>query len=91
MVGQLGHGDMACYSNPKKVEALQGIPIKMASCGEEFTACVTESGKLFTFGSDYYGCMGCEQEEGEEVLVPLEVSFFNDKPVDMVSCERLTS
>lgn len=45
-----------------------------------------ESGKLFTFGSDYYGCMGCEQEEGEEVLVPLEVSFFNDKPVDMVSC-----
>lgn len=41
MVGQLGHGDMACYSNPKKVEALQGIPIKMVSCGEEFTACVT--------------------------------------------------
>lgn len=86
MVGQLGHGDMACYSNPKKVEALQGIPIKMVSCGEEFTACVTESGKLYAFGSDYYGCMGCNQEEGEEVLCPLEVSFFNSNPVDVVSC-----
>eukprot|EP00057_Strongylocentrotus_purpuratus_P017296 XP_011671770.1 PREDICTED: serine/threonine-protein kinase Nek9-like [Strongylocentrotus purpuratus] len=41
LVGQLGHGDTACYKAPKKVEKLQGIPIKAVGCGEEFTACIT--------------------------------------------------
>ncbi|XP_071833367.1 serine/threonine-protein kinase Nek9-like isoform X3 [Apostichopus japonicus] len=84
--GQLGHGDKERVTQPKKVEALQGIPIKMASCGKEFTACLTDSGTMYTFGSDYSGCLGCNQEEGEEIDSPLEVTFFHGKPVEQVSC-----
>ncbi|KAJ8045489.1 Serine/threonine-protein kinase Nek9 [Holothuria leucospilota] len=86
MMGQLGHGDRKAHKSPKKVEALQGIPIKMVSCGKEFTACLTDSGTMYTFGSDYSGCLGCNQEEGDEVDTPLEVTFFHGKPVERVSC-----
>ena len=41
VVGQLGHGDLAAYKAPKKVTALEGIPVKQVSCGEDFTICVT--------------------------------------------------
>lgn len=43
-MGQLGHGNTAAYKTPKKVEAFEGIGIIQASCGEDFTVCVT--GKL---------------------------------------------
>ncbi|XP_063957945.1 serine/threonine-protein kinase Nek9-like isoform X1 [Lytechinus pictus] len=95
LVGQLGHGDTACYKAPKKVEKLQGIPVKAVSCGEEFTACVTDEGKLYTFGSDYYGCLGRGEDyepeddddnDEEEVKSPIMVSFFDERPVDKISC-----
>ncbi|XP_070576685.1 serine/threonine-protein kinase Nek9-like [Ptychodera flava] len=86
MVGQLGHGDTASYRTPKKVEVLQGKAIKQVSCGEEFTACVTETGVLYTFGSDYYGCIGCDNSEGDEVHTPIPVNYFSETPVDQVSC-----
>ncbi|XP_072166539.1 serine/threonine-protein kinase Nek9-like [Diadema setosum] len=96
MVGQLGHGDTACYKNPRKVEALQGIPIKAVSCGEEFTACVTDEGQVYTFGSDYYGCLGRgedyeadDDDDGDDedgVNRPILVTFFDQKPVEKISC-----
>ncbi|EDO35699.1 predicted protein, partial [Nematostella vectensis] len=86
MSGQLGHGDVACYRNPKRVDALFGIPIKKVACGDEFTACITDDGALYTFGSDYFGCIGCSNELDEEVLLPHKVTFFNDKPVEDISC-----
>lgn len=46
----------------------------------------TDSGTMYTFGSDYSGCLGCNQEEGDEVDTPLEVTFFHGKPVERVSC-----
>ncbi|XP_022111310.1 serine/threonine-protein kinase Nek9-like, partial [Acanthaster planci] len=84
LVGQLGHGDTACYKNPKKVESLQNV--RAVSCGEEFTACVTDDGELYTFGSDYYGCLGCDNAEGDEVTEPILVELFSSKPVEQVSC-----
>ncbi|XP_072031366.1 serine/threonine-protein kinase Nek9-like isoform X2 [Amphiura filiformis] len=86
LVGQLGHGDTACYKTPRKVEKLVEIPIKAVSCGEDFTACITDDGELYAFGSDYYGCIGIDQEEGEEVLEPVLVEFFNNKPILQISC-----
>lgn len=40
MAGQLGHGDIAAYKNPKKVAAFDGIALKQVACGEEFTICL---------------------------------------------------
>lgn len=45
----------------------------------------SDHGALFAFGSDYYGCLGCEGEE-EEALSPFMVDYFSDHPVQEVSC-----
>ncbi|KAG9319188.1 hypothetical protein KVV02_003251 [Mortierella alpina] len=42
--GQLGHGDLASFSAPKAIEALQGIRFSSAACGASFSVAV--SGKL---------------------------------------------
>ena len=86
MVGQLGHGDTAAYKAPRKLSTLEGIPVKQAACGEDFTVIVTDEGAVYSFGSDYYGCLGCDNEEGDSVCTPVLVEFFNDKPVEQVSC-----
>ena len=45
IVGQLGHGDQAAYKSPRKVEAFEGLHVEQATCGADFTLCIT--GKLF--------------------------------------------
>ncbi|XP_069771956.1 serine/threonine-protein kinase Nek9 isoform X2 [Narcine bancroftii] len=86
MVGQLGHGDRASYRQPKWVEKLQGKAIHQAACGDEFTVCITDEGHLYAFGSDYYGCIGCDRQYGAEVLEPILVEFSLDHAVQQVSC-----
>ncbi|XP_031436432.1 serine/threonine-protein kinase Nek9 isoform X2 [Clupea harengus] len=86
MVGQLGHGDQSSYRQPRRVERLQGKAIRQVSCGADFTACVTDEDQLYLFGSDYYGCIGVESERGMEVLEPVLLDFFHERPVRQVSC-----
>uniref|UniRef100_A0A3Q2TI15 non-specific serine/threonine protein kinase n=1 Tax=Fundulus heteroclitus TaxID=8078 RepID=A0A3Q2TI15_FUNHE len=86
MVGQLGHGDQASYRQPKRVEKLQGKAIRQVACGADFTACVTDEDQLYMFGSDYYGCIGVEQEMGMEILEPVLLEFFEERHVRQVSC-----
>ncbi|XP_053553129.1 serine/threonine-protein kinase Nek9 [Bombina bombina] len=84
--GQLGHGDRASYRQPKHVEKLQGKAVQQVSCGADFTVCITDEGQLYSFGSDYYGCLGLNQSAGSEVLEPMLVDFFLNEPVEQVSC-----
>ncbi|XP_075048166.1 serine/threonine-protein kinase Nek9 isoform X4 [Mixophyes fleayi] len=84
--GQLGHGDRASYRQPKHVEKLQGKSVQEVSCGGDFTMCITDEGQLYSFGSDYYGCLGVGQSLGSEVLEPILVDFFLHEPVEQVSC-----
>ncbi|CAB1335192.1 unnamed protein product [Coregonus sp. 'balchen'] len=86
MVGQLGHGDQASYRQPRKVERLQGKAIRQVACGADFTACVSDEDQMYMFGSDYYGCIGVENEQGREVLEPVLLEFFEERPVRQVSC-----
>uniref|UniRef100_A0A667Y508 non-specific serine/threonine protein kinase n=1 Tax=Myripristis murdjan TaxID=586833 RepID=A0A667Y508_9TELE len=86
MVGQLGHGDQASYRQPRKVEGLQGKAIRQVACGADFTACITDEDQMYMFGSDYYGCIGVEGELGMEVVKPVLLMFFEERPVRQVSC-----
>ncbi|XP_042202201.1 serine/threonine-protein kinase Nek9 [Callorhinchus milii] len=86
MVGQLGHGDRASYRQPKWVESLQGKAIRQAACGDQFTVCITDEGHMYTFGSDYSGCMGCGGGCGQDVLEPLLLELTLEHPVEQVSC-----
>ena len=46
----------------------------------------TEDGVLYTFGSDYWGCIGCNNELDEDVTLPFRVDFFAENPVAEVAC-----
>lgn len=41
---------------------------------------------MYMFGSDYYGCIGVEGELGTEILEPVFLEFFEERPVRQVSC-----
>ncbi|MGH0182364.1 UNVERIFIED_CONTAM: hypothetical protein FKN15_009426 [Acipenser sinensis] len=86
MVGQLGHGDQASYRQPKRVERLQGRAIRQVACGADFTACITDEGQVYMFGSDYYGCIGVDNQQGSEVREPVLLDFFLSNPVEQLSC-----
>ncbi|CAL8286531.1 unnamed protein product [Lota lota] len=86
MLGQLGHGDQSSYRQPKKVDCLQGKAIRQVACGADFTACVTDEDQMYMFGSDYYGCLGVESSLGPQVLEPVLLEFFEERPVRQVSC-----
>ncbi len=66
---KLGHGKNYGYTrSPKQVDSLSGTPIEQVSCGDDFTCCLSSNGDLFTFGTDYMGCLGkfenCNFEKG---------------------------
>ena len=47
---------------------------------------LTDEGRLYMFGSDYYGCLGCDQNFGDEVYQPTIVEYFMNDSVKQVSC-----
>ncbi len=65
LYGQLGHGDNKDVKTPTYVEDLlkpQGdgaeIFIDSVACGGNFTACLTEDGKVYTWGCGDHGVLG---------------------------------
>lgn len=46
----------------------------------------SDEGRLYMFGSDYYGCLGCDQKFGEDVFQPTIVEYFMSDSVNHVSC-----
>lgn len=46
----------------------------------------TDEDQMYMFGSDYYGCIGVEDALGSEVLEPVLLEFFDERPVRQVSC-----
>jgi len=85
IVGQLGHGNTAMYRTPKKVTFFDGIPLKQVVCGEDYTVFLTERGEIYTCGSDYSGCIGCDGQLGENVLTPYKVEAFDGKFVKRIA------
>lgn len=46
---------------------------------------MTDEGKVYAFGSNYYGCLGLEEED-DTVLSPVPLPFFSSNPVEEISC-----
>lgn len=49
-------------------------------------AAFVDEDQMYMFGSDYYGCIGVEGELGTEILEPVLLEFFEERPVRQVSC-----
>ena len=85
ILGQLGHSNTAMYRSPRKVAFFNGIPIKQVACGEDYTVFLSDSGEVYTCGSDYSGCIGCDGELGDNVLTPYKVESLIGKRVKKIA------
>ncbi|VDO05441.1 unnamed protein product [Rodentolepis nana] len=57
--GQLGHGDLESRSEPTIIEALQPLTVVAIACGYWHCACLTDTGDVYTWGSNEFGQLGC--------------------------------
>ncbi|KAK6259177.1 hypothetical protein SCA6_013651 [Theobroma cacao] len=84
--GQLGLGTTEDSLVPQKIQAFQGVSIKMVAAGAEHTAAVSGDGALYGWGWGRYGNLGLGDRNDR--LVPEKVSTLNlqGEKMDMVAC-----
>ncbi|XP_031568411.1 X-linked retinitis pigmentosa GTPase regulator-like [Actinia tenebrosa] len=91
--GQIGNGRLDQQDEPKPIEALSGITIRVTSCGGWHSAVITSCGDLYMWGWNKDGQVGVSynntdipQEVPVQIqAVPVPVVFSNDSVTD-VSC-----
>ena len=58
--------------------------IKRVACGVDFTACITVTGKLYTWGFNRWGNLGVESVDNKEhsiVTTPSIIKSLSDKRI----------
>ncbi|EKX33045.1 hypothetical protein GUITHDRAFT_148202 [Guillardia theta CCMP2712] len=83
--GQLGTGSQESVLSPVEVQMPEGSGrVKAAECGKDFSVIATESGQVFTFGSDDYGQLGLGQF-ARYAMTPKEVAVLAGKNVRSIA------
>ncbi|PSS26592.1 Ultraviolet-B receptor like [Actinidia chinensis var. chinensis] len=82
--GQLGLGTTEDSPVPQKIDAFQGICVKMVAAGAEHTAAITEDGELYGWGWGRYGNLGLGDRKDR--LVPEKVSSIEAEKMVLVAC-----
>ncbi|KAL8096423.1 ultraviolet-B receptor UVR8 isoform X2 [Apium graveolens] len=82
--GQLGLGTMEDSLVPQKVQAFQGIAVKMVAAGAEHTGAITEDGELYGWGWGRYGNLGLGDRNDR--LVPEKVATVDDDKMVLIAC-----
>nr|CDS29096.2 Regulator of chromosome condensation (RCC1) [Hymenolepis microstoma] len=54
-----GHGDLESQSEPTIIEALKPLTVVAIACGYWHSACLTDTGDVYTWGSNEFGQLGC--------------------------------
>lgn len=62
--GQLGLGDLNSQWAPCQVKFGGSTRVISAECGVSHTVCLTDTGSLFSFGSNEYGQLGLSCSKG---------------------------
>ncbi|XP_050428032.1 E3 ubiquitin-protein ligase HERC2 [Adelges cooleyi] len=76
--GALGHSQKyLAIIMPEKIEVLSKIKVEMVSCGKDFSAAVTEDGKVYMWGKIY---------EDNCCYTPELVKSISDRHILQVSC-----
>lgn len=70
---RLGHGVNFDELLPRKVTALEDVDTLFISCGSLHTACITNEGSIYAWGSGLNGRLGCETKIGIDAKVPTKV------------------
>ncbi|XP_031258374.1 ultraviolet-B receptor UVR8-like isoform X2 [Pistacia vera] len=81
--GQLGLGTTEDALVPQKIQAFQGVSIKMVAAGAEHSVAVTENGELYGWGWGRYGNLGLGDRNDR--LIPEKISTLNLQGERMVT------
>ncbi|XP_072748341.1 E3 ubiquitin-protein ligase HERC2 [Anoplolepis gracilipes] len=82
--GRLGHGDTVSYDEPKLIETLLEKNIVFIACGSTYSAALTISGELYTWGRGNYGRLG--HGNFDDVMIPTLVTTLKGHTVVHVAC-----
>ncbi|KQJ82706.1 hypothetical protein BRADI_5g10580v3 [Brachypodium distachyon] len=82
--GQLGLGTTEDSLLPQKIQAFEGICVKMIAAGAEHTAAVTEDGDLYGWGWGRYGNLGLGDRNDR--FVPEKVSLVEGEKMVLIAC-----
>lgn len=82
--GQLGLGDKQDREIPTVIPSLSGENVVELSCGDRHSFAVTGSGKVFGWGSNEFGQLGCGRK-GDTLLVPQVISGLDGLVVKHIS------
>lgn len=69
--GRLGHGDTASKANPTRIFMFEDNAIEKVYCGAAYSAAISTSGVLFTWGRGFYGSLG--HGSSGDLYVPIAV------------------
>jgi len=84
--GRLGHGDHKHLYLPRLVAAMKGKVVTQVSCGGWYTAVITSSGTLYTFGSNRFGQLS--QGKVPVQMFPRNVSMLAGNAIVKLSCGK---
>ncbi|XP_038704339.1 ultraviolet-B receptor UVR8 isoform X2 [Tripterygium wilfordii] len=82
--GQLGHGEMVSWLQPKPITSLESHKITHVSAGWSHSGFVSDTGLLFTCGDGSFGQLG--HGDYRSHCSPIEVSFFVNMHVNEMAC-----
>ncbi|XP_057858700.2 ultraviolet-B receptor UVR8 isoform X2 [Cryptomeria japonica] len=82
--GQLGLGNTEDSLVPQKIQAFEGLAIKMVAAGAEHTVAVSEDGNLYGWGWGRYGNLGLADRNDR--FIPEEVATINGEKFSMIAC-----
>ena len=61
--GQLGHGDLATLSRPRRIEALSSVRAVAVSAGQQHSLVLSAGGAPYAFGSGFGGKLGLGDQQ----------------------------
>lgn len=69
--GRLGHGDTLSKTSPTRIQYFVEHSIEKVFCGAAYSAAITNTGTLYTWGRGFYGSLG--HGTSEDHLIPTVV------------------
>ena len=75
--GRLGHGDQIGSAFPEQIMAISHLVMTEIACGDSHSACITEDGLLYIWGSSDNGKLGFAQVVNTDKDIPEINEFFS--------------
>jgi RCC1 and BTB domain-containing protein len=82
--GQLGSGTIKNVFIPHSIEYPFEDSIIEVCCGHKHSLALTKTGKLYAWGSNYYGQIGNKSFANQ--LSPIDINFFDNQKIVSICC-----